>query len=280
MSGGRINWFPGHMNKARREIAKAMPKVDLVMEVLDARIPGSSSNPLVPELRGETPFLKILNKADLADPGATGTWIRHLENEPGVRAIPVQKDKMKEVKGLVDVARGMLPERRKGGRPILAMILGIPNVGKSTLINTMCGKAIAKVGNRPAVTQHQARIKVGKDIVLLDTPGFLWPRLDPPECGSRLAVTGAIRDAVLDLDEVAFFAVRFMSARYPDLLREKYGLETVPAEPYELLERIGARRGCLGKGGMLDLQKVCEIFLRELRAGTVGRFTLEWPAAS
>ena len=143
----------------------------------------------------------------------------------------------------------------------------------------MCGKAIAKVGNRPAVTQHQARIKVGKDIVLLDTPGFLWPRLDPPECGSRLAVTGAIRDAVLDLDEVAFFAVRFMSARYPDLLREKYGLETVPAEPYELLERIGARRGCLGKGGMLDLQKVCEIFLRELRAGTVGRFTLEWPAA-
>ena len=142
VSGGRINWFPGHMNKARREIAKAMPKVDLVMEVLDARIPGSSSNPLVPDLRGEKPFLKILNKADLADPGATGAWVRHLENEPGVRAIPVQKEKPKEVKALLDVARSMLPERRKGGRPIMAMILGIPNVGTSTLINTICGKSV------------------------------------------------------------------------------------------------------------------------------------------
>jgi len=277
MSGGRINWYPGHMNKARREIAKAMPKVDLVMEVLDARIPRSSSNPLVPELRGEKPFLKILNKADLADPGATGTWLRHLENEPGVRAIAVQKDKLKEVKALLDVARGMLPDRRKGGRPILAMILGIPNVGKSTLINTMCGKAIAKVGNRPAVTQHQARIKAAKDFVLLDTPGFLWPRLDPPVCGSNLAVTGAIKDAVLDLDEIAFFAARYMVERYPGLLVDKYKLEKSDHEPYELLEHIGARRGCLGRGGMLDLQKASEIFLRELRAGSVGRLTLEWP---
>ena len=277
MSGGRINWYPGHMNKARREIAKAMPKVDLVMEVLDARIPGSSSNPLVPELRGEKPFLKILNKADLADPGATGTWIRHLENTPGVRAIAIQKDKDREVRALLDVARGMLPDRRKGGRPILAMILGIPNVGKSTLINTMCGRAIAKVGNRPAVTQHQARIKAAKDFVLLDTPGFLWPRLDPPVCGSRLAVTGAIKDAVLDLDEIAFFAARHMIARYPALLVEKYGIEKEEYEPYELLEYIGAKRGCLGRGGMLDLQKASEIFLRELRAGSIGRLTLEWP---
>jgi ribosome biogenesis GTPase A len=277
VSGGRINWYPGHMNKARREIAKAMPKVDLVMEVLDARIPGSSSNPLVPELRGEKPFLKILNKADLADPGATGTWIRHLENTPGVRAIAIQKDKDREVRALLDVARGMLPDRRKGGRPILAMILGIPNVGKSTLINTMCGRAIAKVGNRPAVTQHQARIKAAKDFVLLDTPGFLWPRLDPPVCGSRLAVTGAIKDAVLDLDEIAFFAARHMIARYPALLVEKYGIEKEEYEPYELLEYIGAKRGCLGRGGMLDLQKASEIFLRELRAGSIGRLTLEWP---
>jgi ribosome biogenesis GTPase A len=265
------------MNKARREIAKAMPKVDLVMEILDARIPGSSSNPLVPELRGEKPFLKILNKADLADPGATGAWIRHLENTPGVRAIAVQKEKSGEVKGLLDVARGMLPDRRKGGRPILAMILGIPNVGKSTLINIMCGRAIAKVGNRPAVTQHQARIKAAKDFVLLDTPGFLWPRLDPPECGSRLAVTGAIRDAVLDLDEIAFFAARYMIARYPERLAEKYKIEKTEYEPYELLEHLGARRGCLGRGGMLNLQKASEIFLRELRAGGMGRLTLEWP---
>jgi ribosome biogenesis GTPase A len=277
MSGGRINWFPGHMNKARREIGKAMPKVDLVMEILDARIPGSSSNPLVPELRGEKPFLKILNKADLADPGATGTWLRHLENGPGVRAIAVQKDNMKEVKALLDVARSMLPETRRGGRPITAMILGIPNVGKSTLINIMCGRSVAKVGNRPAVTQHQARIKAAKDFALLDTPGFLWPRLDPPECGSRLAVTGAIKDAVLDLDEIAFFAARFMIERYPGKVAEKYGLDEMAQEPYELLEQIGARRGCLGKGGSLNLQKVSEIFLRELRAGLMGRLTLEWP---
>ena len=277
VSGGRINWFPGHMNKARREIGKAMPKVDLVIEVLDARIPGSSSNPLVPDLRGEKPFLKILNKADLADPGATGTWIRHLENEPGVRAISIQKDKPREVKALLDVGRGMLPERRKGGRPIMAMILGIPNVGKSTLINTICGKSIAKVGNRPAVTQHQARIKAAKDFMLLDTPGFLWPRLDPPVCGSRLAVTGAIKDAVLDLDEIAFFAARYMISRYPDQVASQYKLDEVPDEPYELLEHIGARRGCLVKGGMLDLQKASEVFLRELRAGNMGRITLEWP---
>ena len=277
MSGGRINWFPGHMNKAKREIGKAMPKVELVMEILDARIPRSSSNPLVPDLRGEKPFLKILNKADLADPGATGTWIRHLENEPGVRAISVQKDNNKEVKALLDVARSMLPPTRRGGRPILAMILGIPNVGKSTLINIMCGRAVAKVGNRPAVTQHQARIKAAKDFVLLDTPGFLWPRLDPPECGSRLATTGAIKDAVLDLDEIAFFAARFMMDRYPQALTDKYALEEVPDEPYPLLEKIGSRRGCLGKGGTLNLQKVSEIFLRELRAGQMGRITLEWP---
>ena len=277
MSGGRINWFPGHMNKARREIGKAMPKVDLVMEILDARIPGSSSNPLVPDLRGDKPFLKILNKADLADSGVTGTWLRHLENEPGVRAIAIQKDHTKDVRGLLDVARSMLPETRRGGRPILAMILGIPNVGKSTLINIMCGRAVAKVGNRPAVTQHQARIKAAKDFVLLDTPGFLWPRLDPPECGARLAVTGAIKDAVLDLDEIAFFAARFMIERYPSAVAEKYGLEEVAEEPYELLEQIGARRGCLGKGGSLNLQKVSEIFLREMRAGQMGRLTLEWP---
>ena len=175
----------------------------------------------------------------------------------------VQKDKIKEVKGLVSLAREMLPERRRGNRPILAMILGIPNVGKSTLINTMCGKAIAKVGNRPAVTQHQARIKVDKGFILLDTPGFLWPRLDPPECGSRLAVTGAIKDAVLDIDEVAFFAARTMLDRYPDLLREKYAIDDLPDEPYPLLEHIGARRGCLGRGGMLNLQKASEVFLRE-----------------
>mgnify|MGYP001225110970 CR=1 FL=1 len=277
MSGGRINWFPGHMNKAKREIGKAMPKIDLVMEILDSRIPRSSSNPLVPDLRGEKPFLKILNKADLADPGATGTWIRHLENEPGVRAISVQKDNNKEIKALLDVARSMLPATRRGGRPILAMILGIPNVGKSTLINIMCGRAVAKVGNRPAVTQHQARIKAAKDFVLLDTPGFLWPRLEPPECGSRLATTGAIKDAVLDLDEIAFFAARFMMERYPQALIDKYALEEVGEEPYALLQQIGGRRGCLGKGGMLDLQKVSEIFLRELRAGQMGRITLEWP---
>ena len=277
MSGGRINWFPGHMNKAKREIGKAMPKVDLVMEILDARIPGSSSNPLVPDLRGDKPFLKILNKADLADPGVTGTWLRHLENDPNVRAIAVQKDHSKDVKGLLDVARGMLPPTRRGGRPILAMILGIPNVGKSTLINIMSGRSVAKVGNRPAVTQMQARIKAAKDFVLLDTPGFLWPRLDPPECGSRLAVTGAIKDAVLDIDEIAFFAARFMMRRYPGPVLEKYKLDEMPSEPYELLEQIGAKRGCLGKGGTLNLQKVSEIFLRELRAGQMGRITLEWP---
>jgi ribosome biogenesis GTPase A len=265
------------MNKARREIGKVMPKVDLIIEVLDARIPMSSENPLVPPLRGEKPFIKILNKADLADPDITARWVRHLEQQPGVQAIPIQKDRIPEVKGLVNVARRMLPARRPGGRPIMAMILGIPNVGKSTLINTMIGRAIAKTGNKPAVTQQQARIKLAKDFVLLDTPGFLWPRLDPPECGYRLAVTGAVKDAVIEFDDIASFAAAHMMQAYPSLLTAKYNLETLPDTPLELLEAIGARRGCMAKGGTVNLHKASELFIRELRSGAIGRLSLEQP---
>ncbi|MGB0638421.1 MAG: ribosome biogenesis GTPase YlqF [Myxococcota bacterium] len=273
----RINWYPGHMNKARREIGKVMPKVDLLIEVLDARIPMSSENPLIPPLRGDKPFIKILNKADLADPNLTAQWVRHLEKQPGVRAIPIQKDKISEVKSLVTLSRKMVPERRPGGRPMMAMILGIPNVGKSTLINTIIGRSIAKTGNKPAVTQQQARIKLGKDFVLLDTPGFLWPRLDPPECGYRLAVTGAVKDAVIEFDDIAFFAAEFMIKTYPSLLSKKYKLEVIPDTPLELLEAIAAKRGCVGKGGSVNLHKVSELFIRELRSGTMGRLSLERP---
>lgn len=275
----RINWFPGHMNKARRLIREAMPKVSLVIEVLDARLPHSSENPLVPELRAETPCIKVLSKRDLADPDVTAAWLPWLERARGVRAIPVSHDDPAGARRVLALGRQLVGEdrwTRPGG--IRAMILGVPNVGKSTLINVLAGRKIAKTANKPAVTQHQQRVKVDKHLTLVDTPGFLWPRLDPPECGLRLATSGAIKDAVLDLESVAFWAAETLRARYPRALLDRYQLDVLPDDTYELMVAIAARRGALGRRGMVDLRKVCTILLTDLRGGKLGRLSLETPA--
>ncbi|MDP6934448.1 MAG: ribosome biogenesis GTPase YlqF, partial [Myxococcota bacterium] len=225
-----INWFPGHMHKARREIGKAMPRVSLIMEILDARIPFSSENPLVAELRGDTPCIKVLNKSDLADPQATRAWLTHFEQIPGVTAIALDARQAGRVKSLPELGRRLLPGDRSPGKPVTTMILGIPNVGKSTLINTLAGRSIAKTGNVPAVTRAQQRIKISDHFVLLDTPGFLWPKMTPQECGYRLAVTGAIRDAVIEYEDIAFFAAKYLLERYPDALAQRYDLEVIPED--------------------------------------------------
>lgn len=272
-----INWYPGHMNKARREIGKAMGKVRLVIEVLDARIPFSSENPLVAGLRGDTPHIKVLNKRDLADPDVTALWLDHLNAQPGITAVALHRKETVKARDLIPLGLSLLPADRNPTKPITAMVLGIPNCGKSTLINILVGRTIAKASNKPAVTQRQERIKVRHDFWLLDTPGFLWPKLSPPACGSRLAVTGAIKDSILEFEEIAFFAARYLMDTYPAALMERYDLEAIPDEELALMEAIARRRGCIGRGGVVNLAKVSELFIREIRQGALGRISLERP---
>lgn len=271
-----LNWFPGHMNTARREIRKAMPKIDLVIEVLDARIPYSSENPLVASLRGDRPCIQILNKADLADPDITPGWLAQIESREGVLAMAYQHGQPKLSTRLLQRVRALVPPKQVG--PVRAMILGIPNVGKSTLINALSGRSIAKTGNKPAITRHQQRVKVGKHLVLWDTPGFLWPRLSPPVCGYRLAATGAISDRVVDAQIIGQFAADFLVERYPERLISHYGLTELPTADLALIEAIGRRRGCLRKGGVVDLDRAANVLLRDMASGGLGRISLETPA--
>ncbi|MEE2758300.1 MAG: ribosome biogenesis GTPase YlqF [Myxococcota bacterium] len=272
-----INWFPGHMHKARKEIAQIMPKVDLLIEVVDARIPYSSANPLVDEWRRDKPMLKILNKIDLADPSMTQDWIDDFEQDSDIRALTLDARNAQHCRELLNRGRKLVHAPRSPGKPLTAMILGIPNVGKSTLINGMAGRLIAKTGNVPAVTKKQQRIPLAQDFVLLDTPGFLWPKLWPDGCGYRLAITGAIKDAVIDYDDIAYFATDFFRQHYPDALLARYRLDSIPDTTIELMEAIAARRGCIGKGGLIRLSQVSELLIREYRQGKLGRVSLETP---
>jgi len=272
-----INWFPGHMHKARKEIREVMPQIDIVIEVLDARIPFSSENPLTDALRGEKPCIKVLNKSDLADPELTERWVQHLEKNRNVKAIPLTMEQPGQVKHLLEVCRQMIPNKMDSTRVVRALIMGIPNVGKSTIINTLAGRTIAKTGNEPAVTKRQQRIKLDHGIELSDTPGFLWPKLEPESCGYRLAVTGAVKDTAIEYEDVAFFAAEFLLEAYPDAVMERFELESLPKSDIDLMEAIGRKRGCLRAGGVANLHKVSEILLNELRSGKLGRLTLESP---
>jgi ribosome biogenesis GTPase A len=272
-----INWFPGHMHKARKEIAEIMPQVDIIIELLDARIPASSENPLVPELRGDTPCIKVLNKADLADPVATAVWVAELERTQGIKALPLSQKHPEKIRDLLALCDAMLPHRNLEKSAARAMILGVPNVGKSTLINTLAGRTIAKTGNEAGITKAQQRIKLPNNVVLTDTPGFLWPKLSPPHCGYRLAITGAIKDTVFDYADIAMFAVDYLAKAYPEALKERYRLSELPENDIEILDAIGIQRNCVRKGGSVDLQKVSALLITELRAGLLGPLTLETP---
>lgn len=273
-----INWFPGHMHKARKEIAQVMPQVDLVIEVLDARIPFSSENPLVPQLRQDTPALKILNKSDLADPEVTAQWLAYLERDQGVKAVACSQQDRSHILSLLDLCCTMVPHRNLDKKPLRAMILGIPNVGKSTLLNTLAGRILAKTGNEPAVTKAQQRIKLPNNISLHDTPGFLWPKLEPEACGYRLAVTGAIKDALIEHDDIALFACDYMLENYQERLQNRYQLQPLPNTGIELMESIAAKRGCLAGGGRTDYDKVGKLILNEIRSGKLGQLSFETPA--
>jgi ribosome biogenesis GTPase A len=266
------------MHKASKEMAEVLPQVDVIIELIDARIPYSSSNPTIESLRKDKPFIKLLSKSDLADSALTAQWQAYLETQENTKTLAISTEQSDRNQHIMDLCRKFAPHKENKAKDILVMITGIPNVGKSTLINSMAGRAVAKTGNEPAITKGQQRINLRNGIMLLDTPGILWPKVENPNSSYRLATTGAIKDTAMSYDDVAFFAAEYLIKHYPERLTERYKLATVPETEIELLEVIGAQRGCLRAGGHVDIERVSTIFLHELRAGILGPLTLETPA--
>src|SRR5690554_5656806 len=278
-----IQWFPGHMAKAKREAQEKLKLIDVVIEIVDARIPLSSRNPVIDELAKGKPRLILLNKFDLADANITEKWLTYFkeldfsvlkvdaQKGVGIKQIPAEVTKL--AKPMTDKmrAKGMNP------RAIRALILGIPNVGKSTIINKLANKKIAKIGDKPGITKRQQWIKVGKELELLDTPGILWPKFEDQEVGLKLATTGAIKDTILNLQDVAVYALRFLEDNYPDNLKDRFGLDEIPEDIALLFDEIAKRRGSMMSGGYADYDKTAEIIIREIRTEKLGRLTFERP---
>lgn len=285
MPSQNIQWFPGHMAKTRRLITENLKNVDAVIELLDARIPYSSRNPEIVRMCAGKPTVVLLNKASLGDPSVTREWVRKFSNEntvcmetdclsgqglsqiaPAIRQLCGEKLERYEQKGMV-------------GRSLKAMVVGIPNVGKSSLINKLCGNKKAKVENRPGVTLNKQWVSTDIGIMLLDMPGVLWPKFDDPIVGENLAITGAIKDDILDIETVAMILCRRLRRMYPEFLAQRYKLDTVPAEDemddYDLLTLIGKKRGFLVSGGEVNLERTANMLLDEFRAAKIGRISLD-----
>jgi ribosome biogenesis GTP-binding protein YlqF len=265
------------MHKASKEIKQTLHQIDIVIEVLDARIPFSSQNPMLSKLRGDKPCIKVLSKSDLADPDITQLWQAYFEREQGVKTLAITIEQPDRIRNLTDLCHKMLPEKSGTDRLINTLIVGIPNVGKSTLINILAGRIIAKTGNEPAITKMQQRIAIGNGIVLMDTPGVLWPNVENKNSGYRLATTGAIKDTAIDHEQIADFAAEYLLIKYPKLITERFNLTELPNSPSLLLDAIGKKRGCLKSGGHVDRDRVSKILLSELRSGAIGRLSFETP---
>lgn len=272
-----IQWYPGHMFKAGKEIKKVLPQVDLIIEVLDARIPFSSANPMLTTLRGDKPTIKVLNKADLADPQMTEEWRHFLEQQQGVKTLALSAHDSHRSRQIISLSSALLPYKAASVQKIHAMIMGIPNVGKSTLINTLAGRPIAKTGNEPAVTKMQQRIKLDDSMVLHDTPGVLWPNLENQGSAYRLAITGAIKETAFENEDIALYAIEYLMQHYPEPLMTRFKLDALAETPTQILEAMAVKRGCLRSGGRVDGERISKILLTELRAGTLGGMTLENP---
>ena len=271
-----IQWYPGHMRKASNEMIETLPLVNVVIEVLDARIPYSSSNPFIHELSSDKPHIKLLNKTDLADASITKQWQDYFEQQKNTKTLGLDLKNYDPSKQIIDLINRLSPQ--KEGRNTLAMVTGIPNVGKSSLINCLAGKHITRTGDEPAVTKGQQRINLRNGIMLLDTPGILWPKIENPESSYRLATTGAIKDTAVNYEDLAFFAADFLLKQYPERLQDRFKLDRLPHTEIEFLEVVGAQRGCLRAGGRVDLERVSTIFINELRAGVFGPLGFETPA--
>ncbi|MBD1380027.1 ribosome biogenesis GTPase YlqF [Metabacillus arenae] len=278
-----IQWFPGHMAKARRQVTEKLKLIDIVFELVDARIPLSSRNPMIDEIIGQKPRLVLLNKADMADPKKTDEWIRYFQSN-GTHALAINSQSGTGLKDIVNTSKTILKDKlermaSKGLKPraIRALIIGIPNVGKSTLINRLAKRNIAKTGDRPGITTAQQWVKVGNELELLDTPGILWPKFEDEQVGYKLATTGAIKDAILNLQDIAVFALDFLKEKYPDQLKDRYALEEIPDEIVPLFDEIGKKRGCFMSGGHIDYDKTSELIIRDIRSEKLGRLTFERP---
>ncbi len=276
-----IQWFPGHMAKTKRLIIEHLKAVDVAAELLDARIPLSSANPMVEELLSGKPRIVILNKADLADPGMTKAWESYYKRK-GVAAVSMScgngKDKKKFLRLIKEAAGPMLEKWKRRGlktRSVRIMILGIPNVGKSTLINFISGTAAARTANTPGHTRGKQWVRLSQGLDLLDTPGVLWPKFEDQVAALRLAATGAIAGDVFDADTVVSELMRVLARTAPDALREKYGIEDAAADPQILLAQAGKRRGCILPGGAIDYARVQTMILNDFRSGKLGRITLD-----
>ncbi|MGE5473114.1 MAG: ribosome biogenesis GTPase YlqF [Ignavibacteriales bacterium] len=279
-----IQWYPGHMVKAKKEIKENLKLIDVAIELLDARIPRSSQNPDIKEIVGNKPRVIALNKADLACEQTTKKWVEYFKKQ-GITAVPVDSitgKGLKEVENAVrELAKEKLErsaERGRIGRPIRIAIIGIPNVGKSAYINRVAGRAAAITGNKPGVTKRNQWVKAGQGIELMDTPGVLWPKFESEEAGINLAVTGAIRSEILDVIELSIKLVEILSREYEKNLLERFKLDNIQEiTGEEIVRKIGARRGCIVSGGEIDLERTANMIIEEFHSGKIGRISLEKP---
>jgi ribosome biogenesis GTPase A len=272
-----VQWFPGHMTKALRELSALIPSQDVIIEVIDARLPASSSNPVLSELRGQKPCIKVLSKSDLADPELTDAWLRYFRNQTNVSAIVSSTDGRHLTRQRIAELSRDAARDRGSKKDVRALIAGVPNVGKSTLINTLMQRSVANVSDKPAVTKEQQTVVLKDGTLLTDSPGVTWPRMEDETGALRLAFAGSIPDTAIDYLTVASFGAQLLLERYAALLVTRYKLKQTPESPTALLTEIGKRRGGLRAGGVVDLHKAAEILVHEFRAGTLGRITLEAP---
>jgi len=273
-----IQWFPGHMHLTRKAIAERMREIDVVIELLDARLPGSSANPMLAEMTAGKPALKVLNKQDLADAARTALWLAHYNAMPGVRALPLDASMTTPAKALVAACHALAPNRGGMAKPMRVLICGIPNVGKSTLINTLKGKRAAKTGDEAGVTKLEQRITIADDFYLYDTPGVLWPRIIVAKSGYNLAASGAIGKNAFDEEEVALELLDNLRGTYAAALEARYKITgAADMTDEQLLEAIGRKRGALQSGGRINLQKAADLVIHDFRSAAMGRITLETP---
>ncbi len=277
-----FQWYPGHMTKARRMMQENIKLIDLVIELVDARIPLSSRNPDIDELGRQKSRLILLNKADLAENKWNDAWIEYFKDK-GYLAVKVNSKKGGGIKNIQSVIQEACKEKierdRKRGilnRPVRAMVVGIPNVGKSTFINTLAGKACAKTGNKPGVTKGKQWIRLNKGVELLDTPGILWPKFEDQQVGMKLAFIGSIKDEILNTEELAAEFLKFMQHHYPGIIAGKYNIEET-GDVYEVLNRIAESRHCIVRGNELDVEKAAALLMDDFRSGRLGELTLEYP---
>ena len=273
-----IQWFPGHMHVTKKAIVERMKETDVVIELLDARLPGSSANPMLAELIGDTPSLKVLNKQDIADPARTALWLAHYNAQPHTRAIALDASETAPAQRLIPACRALAPLRGGMVKPLRVLICGVPNVGKSTLMNTLKGRRTAKTGDEAGITKLEQRTTLADDFYLYDTPGMLWPRIIIDQSGYHLAASGSIGRNAYDEEVVALELLTVLQQHYAGLLETRYKLDPILGLSDEaLLTEIGRRRGGLLGHGKVNLQKAAEIVLHEFRAAILGRITLETP---